>query len=619
MAFQVSKKPSRWAEYCPGDGFDYCAAISPNDFIIDWDINISGDTLTAITVSPAPNGLVSSITTTPNGQVEKLSTGTTVVMNWDAGDGRWEPASEFGVEDDEFYEFTVSLNVTLTTGDSCSFNIESTFLYNDLGSLPTASPTVTGVQQVSETLTGADGYNSADGIPQDVAGTTRRWYSYTDSAGTANETLIGTGDTYTLTSSEDEKYIRYKVIPAASAGPSPGPEGQSAVFGPIVTDVVAWTFDTDNPSSFALTQSFNTITPVGIDWGDGSALEVTEALSGANLFTHAYGSSASKTVNIYCDATEITSVSASNQQLLSVDTTNLTQLGELIMSINFNLTSLTLPVGNTATWSQLNVNQIGLVGTFDMSGLSDMPTNFQIWNSTAVTQVITPSSGSCTVFRVEGCALSGTLDVSNIDISGQFRASSNSSLTGITFGTSTGNTSLFQVFNSGLTGTLDVSMFTFSSVAQFSNCSLSGITFSSSNSASTLQFNGNNITSIDVSSFTSVVDLRGHLNSSLSSLTLPASSGSITRLRFDNCDLPYIDTSSLTYATSAKVELNGNSMTAAEVNCILEDLNATLPGSGTGSVNISGSNAAPDGSSGGCDGTTAATGISAKGYTVTTS
>ena len=242
MAFQVSNKPSRWAEYCPGDGFDYCAAISPNDFVIDWEVSSFGDTLTAVSVSPAPNGLVSSITTNPAGQVEKISTGTTVVMNWDAGDGRWEPASEFGVEDDEFYEFTVSLNVTLTTGDSCSYNITSQFLYNDLGSLPSAAPTVTGVQQVGEVLTGADNYSDSDSDPQDIGNTVRRWYSYTDAAGSLNETLLGTGDTYTLTASEDEKYIRYKVIPAASSGPSPGPEAQSAVFGPIVTNVAAWTF-----------------------------------------------------------------------------------------------------------------------------------------------------------------------------------------------------------------------------------------------------------------------------------------------------------------------------------------------------------------------------------------
>lgn len=618
MAFQVSNKPSRWAEYCPGDGFDYCAAISPNDFVIDWEVSSFGDTLTAVSVSPAPNGLVSSITTNPAGQVEKISTGTTVVMNWDAGDGRWEPASEFGVEDDEFYEFTVSLNVTLTTGDSCSYNITSQFLYNDLGSLPSAAPTVTGVQQVGEVLTGADNYSDSDSDPQDIGNTVRRWYSYTDAAGSLNETLLGTGDTYTLTASEDEKYIRYKVIPAASSGPSPGPEAQSAVFGPIVTNVAAWTFTNDNPGIISLTQSFNTITPVGIDWGDGSGLEVTEALSGANAFNHTYSSSASKTVSIYCDPSEITALTCTNEQVLSVDLTNLDQVADVGFPVNSGLTSLTLPVANTATWTNLNLNQTGLTGTFDMSSLPNMPTSFQIWNSVSVTEIITPASGSCTDWRSESCGLTGTLDLSNIDISNQFRCHSIASLTGITFGTSTGNTSLFQTFNTGITS-LDLSMFTFTNSIALSN-SLTSLTLpSSGQTATSISTNNNSFATLDISGFGSFTFLNSSNNFTLTTLTLPSTSGTITSLRLNNTLLGYTDFTNMTFSTAVDIRLQNCGMTAAEVNCILADLDSVLPGSGTGSVQIHLSNAAPDGSSGGCDGTTAAANIAAKGYTVTTS
>ena len=58
-------------------------------------------------------------------------------------------------------------------------------------------------------------------------------------------------------------------------------------------------------------------------------------------------------------------------------------------------------------------------------------------------------------------------------------------------------------------------------------------------------------------------------------------------------------------------------MTAAEVNCILVDLDNTFPNSGNGKIRIEGQ-AAPDGSSGGCDGTTAASNLASEGYTVTT-
>ena len=619
MAFQVSDKPSRWAQYCPQGSFDYCAAISDNDFVITWEINAFGDTLTGVRVDPSPNGLISSITSNPAGQVEKLSTGTTVAMNYDASDDRWEPVSEFGVEDDEFYEFTVTINVNLTTGDSCSHDITSQFLYNDLGTVPTASPTISGIQQVGQLLTGSDGYNSADGAPQDSAGTVRRWYSYTDAAGTVGETLLGSGSNYTLTSSEDEKYIRFKVIPAATTGPSPGSEASSAVFGPIVTDVAAWYFTNDNPGALNLDMSFNTITPVGIDWGDGSGLEITEATSGANSFSHTYTSGSTKTVNVYCDPSEITALSCSNEQILSVDLSNLDKVADVGFAVNSNLTSFTLPTANTATWTNLNLNQTGIVGTFDMSTLPDMPTEFQIWNSSAVTAIITPSSGACTDWRSEGCNLTGTLDLSSIDISGKFRSHTNSSLTGVTFGTSTGSTSLFQLFNTSVS-VLDVSMFDLTGTFQASTA-LTSVTFNpATQTANNFAFsNSTSLVSLDLSPFTSITSLNVANCFSLNNLTIPASSGTITSFRAPNCDLPYIDLTGLTFSSNTDIRLQGNSMTAAEVNCILEDLDATVPATGTGKINISGSNAAPDGSSGGCNGTAAATSLSGKGYTVTTS
>jgi hypothetical protein len=73
----------------------------------------------------------------------------------------------------------------------------------------------------------------------------------------------------------------------------------------------------------------------------------------------------------------------------------------------------------------------------------------------------------------------------------------------------------------------------------------------------------------------------------------------------------------------ASIVINNNLMQSADVNRILYDLDsiATLNPSGWAGVtlDISGSNAAPNGSSGGFDGTGATLSLIANGWTVTTS
>ena len=90
----------------------------------------------------------------------------------------------------------------------------------------------------------------------------------------------------------------------------------------------------------------------------------------------------------------------------------------------------------------------------------------------------------------------------------------------------------------------------------------------------------------------------------------------------DNCDLGYVDFtpfSGLTNVNGCTVTLSSNNMTAGEVNHILVDLDSISVGGYTGRVIlISGTNAAPDGSSGGFDGLTAKSNLITKGFTVTT-
>lgn len=621
MAFQVSNRPSRWAAYCPGSGFNFCNGISSNDFTISWNVDAANDELDSVSIGLNPNGLISSITTKPNGQVNEFGGGGVETMNYDSGSDTWIPASTYGLTDSTTYFFQVTLDVELTTGDSCSYDLSGSFQYVDLGSFPEASPSISGVQQVGEILTGSDGYSDADGDPQDVGNTVRRWYSYSDSAGTVDETLIGSGSTYTLQSSDTDRYIRFKVIPAATSGPSPGVEASSLVFGIVVTDQVAYTVTNDNSGTISISNGniSKTGQGLGVDWGDGSGLDVYTLTTSTIALSHTYSSGASKTATIYGVDTNVNNLTASNQSITGVSIEDLDNLSVLVLSQNGGLTAVTLPTNNNVSWSQLQLNQTGLAGTFDMS-MIDMPTTANFFNCSSLTGVIFPSSGTCTNLRLDGCDITGTLDCSGLDLNDRVRFSSNSNLTGITFGTSTGTTRLFQGFNCDITGTFDLSMFDFTSTAvQISgNSNMTAITFNGAAQDCTfIQFNGCDITGTqDLSMFTNIEQLFVQSNSNMTSLTLPATSGDFARIRADGCALGYIDFTGFTFKTTASIELDNNGMTAAEVNCILVDLANTLP-SGSGTVDIF-NNTAPDGSSGGCDGTTAVTDITALGFTVST-
>ena len=66
--------------------------------------------------------------------------------------------------------------------------------------------------------------------------------------------------------------------------------------------------------------------------------------------------------------------------------------------------------------------------------------------------------------------------------------------------------------------------------------------------------------------------------------------------------------------------MQNNGMTSAQVNKILVDLDTNSSSSFTGrSINLSGTNAAPDATSGGLDGLSARASLITKGFTVSTS
>lgn len=136
-----------------------------------------------------------------------------------------------------------------------------------------------------------------------------------------------------------------------------------------------------------------------------------------------------------------------------------------------------------------------------------------------------------------------------------------------------------------------------------------------------LQWNG--CTTVDVSGLTGLGGVFTVTNSlSLTTLIMPASTQTFSNFDCSVCDLDYFDLTpltNLTESTSATIDLSDNSMTAEEVNHFLVDLDSMSTGGfATRVITIDGTNAAPDGTSGGYDGLTAKANLIAKTFTVNT-
>lgn len=151
--------------------------------------------------------------------------------------------------------------------------------------------------------------------------------------------------------------------------------------------------------------------------------------------------------------------------------------------------------------------------------------------------------------------------------------------------------------------------------------SITAITHGSSSQViEAYRVDNNSLSTLDTSLLTAiegVFDCRD--NTSLTSLTLATTSGTFDLFTASGCDLGYVNITNQTFASDSDISFRDNNMTAAEVNQILVDLDNTMPTTGTGTIDVDGTNAAPDTTSGGFNGSAAVTSLQGKGYTVTTS
>jgi hypothetical protein len=276
--------------------------------------------------------------------------------------------------------------------------------------------------------------------------------------------------------------------------------------------------------------------------------------------------------------------------------------GTFQVQLNPNLTGITHAPSsqNITTYFAPYCN---LTGNLDLTPLSGLGGDFRVFSNSGLTSIThSVSTRTFTNYYAFSCNTIGNLDLTPLSgLGGDFQVGYNTNLTGITHSTSSQNFTTYRAQNCNLTGTLDLSPLTklgastsatTSNILLFSNLNLTDIKFPNTN-----QFFKNSSNDETNGSF----------------------------VLYD-CNLDYVDFTPLSGATLVsgttqgipRISLRDNNMSATNVNHILVDFAniATINPTGWSNIrlNISGTNAAPDSSSGSYDGLAAITTLTGPPY-----
>jgi hypothetical protein len=299
---------------------------------------------------------------------------------------------------------------------------------------------------------------------------------------------------------------------------------------------------------------------ITIDWKDGSA---PQNFTSSTEIVHTYVSAGTYIAEISGDILNITQFKADNARLTNIQ--------------NFKTGALTY----------LSLNNNLFTGILDLSNCK-IGVNCQLFIHTlgSVTKIILPTANIANgnIIRVRAYANIYLTEIENLNrfpISGEFMIETNTSMQIPVF-SSNGNTYItyLTAYGCAFSGTLDLSNVpVYGNMEIYNMTGLTGITFKSSGNyrIAGFKFYGNNL---------------GYVNFAGKGFVFDA----------NNCFL----------------QLQNNNMSAEIVNHILVDLNSIALTGYTGRViNIGGSNADPDNSSGGYDGLAAKAALEGKGFTVT--
>lgn len=314
-------------------------------------------------------------------------------------------------------------------------------------------------------------------------------------------------------------------------------------------------------------------------------------------------------------------------------------MGMLSISVNYPDNSIkTVKVFNKlpALFTSVSIENDGIIGTVDLSNDIFKPlSSIMLYDNPGITEILFPeefTAASFTNFRIYNTGFTGVLDLTTMKgFPSQFYLWTMPNMTGILFPTgATGNINQIYAYNTGLTGVLDLSMLSNFVTPSFrfdGNPNLTGILFTSSPITvvcSLLYIHSTGVLTLDLSMFVTLsagANIYLYNNPNLTSIILPTvGTGLISSFRaYSNPNLGYIDIKGFSTAKASQDwQFQNNNWTADIVNHILADFDSISASGFTGRViNIGGTNADPDSSSGGYDGVAARNSLISKGFTVT--
>ena len=153
-----------------------------------------------------------------------------------------------------------------------------------------------------------------------------------------------------------------------------------------------------------------------LEWDLGDVSTNVEA----NSFSHTYNVSGNKTVNIYrgttTGANDINAINMSSDDLVgTLDVSSLSNLNSYILvNNNYKLTQILNPT-SSGIFTYYNAQDCNLTGVLDVSGLTGLGGNFSIHRNPNLTQILNPTSSEIfSWYSVYSCDLTGTLDISGL-------------------------------------------------------------------------------------------------------------------------------------------------------------------------------------------------------------
>jgi hypothetical protein len=406
-----------------------------------------------------------------------------------------------------------------------------------------------------------------------------------------------------------------------------------------------FTFQTNSSSGVTFDPAVGMYGAQRVSWDLGEG----DSYVAGNSISYTYPNSSIKTVKMRADRlSNIANINMVDDNLYgSIDLSEFTRCNSYTFNANNNLTAATFP--NTSAY--VNVISFFLcdLRSLDVTMMPNFGGSFFMSANSNLTGLTIPASNTNVFnqFSIDACNIYGRVDLSGYtSLGGTINISNNSNITGVTFPSSSQNINVFFIGNNGFTHDLILTGLTgLGGQIQLDNVDSPNILFpSSSNNITFFSLNACLfITSADLSPLSGVGGVFSlQSNTGVTSYTLPASTNAIDTLGVNgNASLPSVDLSTLTIQSGSTILLSDNSsltsmvlpntflgpatswqiqnclLTAGSVNYILDFIDTK--GWTGGTLNLGGTgNSAPDGSSGGYNGTAAKANLITKSWTVTT-